>query len=790
MLEKLPDSYPRLRPIGEDEPESMKINAVVLVMIVCAACAATVSASTKPHHLVSGDDVTWTALGRDENDSMPVGNGDLAANVWTEQNGDLVLLVAKSDAWTELGKLVKLGRVRIRLGPNPFVGDGEFTQTLRLEDGSVEIKRGNDVLTVWVDANRPVLHVEAKLKHPSTLQAKLELWRTQTVPYDKPSPEKGGMFELGHHSVPMDFAADTVLPASANEVSWCHFNQSSIFPLVLEQEHLQALSEKYPDPLLHRSFGAALTGPGLVSSDDHTLKSVQPALDLRLDLTALTESSAASPMSWKADLDALAKRVNRVPLNTSRNQHQRWWRDFWDRSWIHVTGTEDANKVSQGYVMQRYMMAASSRGPFPTKFNGGLFTVGHDVPGDRESTVADHNPDFREWGNSYWNQNNRLLYWPLIETGDFDLLKPWFDMYLKDLPAAKERTQIYFHHAGASFIETMYFWGAPNLNDFGWDNPTNQLESEWMRYHIQGSLEVIAQMLCEYDVTRDEEFARTDIVPFADAVLTYYDLHWPRGDDGKIKLSPVQSLETYQVNAVNPTPDIAGLKNVLPRLLALSPELTSHEERAAWNKMLTDLPAIAIGKTADGKLSPSGKGDPNGERAILPAEHYGKASNSENPELYVTFPYRLYGVGKPDLDLARTTFAARRFPDDICWGQDGPQSAVLGLTGVAKKSITDGFTAYGRQHFQWFWGSGHDWTPDLDDGGTGMMTLQLMLLQSDGKRIQLLPAWPKDWTADFKLHAPYQTTIEGHVEAGKVTRLVVTPKDRAKDVVVVSNDSK
>jgi len=41
----------------------------------------------------SGDparnDILWTTLGSSENDSMPIGNGDLAANVWTEQNGDL-----------------------------------------------------------------------------------------------------------------------------------------------------------------------------------------------------------------------------------------------------------------------------------------------------------------------------------------------------------------------------------------------------------------------------------------------------------------------------------------------------------------------------------------------------------------------------------------------------------------------------------------------------------------------------------------------------------------------------
>src|SRR5215469_9811693 len=62
---------------------------------------------------VAGNDVTWTSLGKDENDSMPIGNGDFAANVWTEQNGDIVLLLAKADAWTEMGKLVKLGRLRI-----------------------------------------------------------------------------------------------------------------------------------------------------------------------------------------------------------------------------------------------------------------------------------------------------------------------------------------------------------------------------------------------------------------------------------------------------------------------------------------------------------------------------------------------------------------------------------------------------------------------------------------------------------------------------------------------------
>jgi alpha-L-fucosidase 2 len=760
------------------------ILGVVLIATMFQACYGSAMAASPEKPFVAVNDVTWKTLGNDENDSMPIGNGDLAANVWTEQNGDLILLVAKSDAWSEMGKLLKLGRIRIHIEPNPFAGAVQFTQTLHLEDGSIEIRSGSNVVQVWVDANHPVIHVQARLDHPAMVDAKLELWRTKTHPYNEPSPDKGGLFEFGKHPVPLDFEADTVMPGGNGQVTWYHYNTASLYPLVLDQEHMQAVADKYPDPLLHRCFGAAITGVGLVAADDHTLRSAAPAQNIQLDVVALTQAQVATPAAWKTGLDSLIAADRAVTYASALVAHQQWWRDFWQRSWIHVEGTDDAAKVSQGYIMQRYMMATSSRGKYPVKFNGGLFTVGHDMPDDKESTNADHNPDFRAWGSSYWNQNNRLLYWPLIMTGDYDLLKPWFEVYLQALPMAQDRTQIYYHHAGAAFIETGYFWGLPNLNDFGWDNPSTQLQSAWMRYHIQGTLEVIAQMLDQYDVVRDGDFARTKIVPFADAIVTYYDLQWPHAPDGKLRLTPVQSLETYQVDAVNPTPDLAGLKHVLTRLLQLSPEYSTPGQRDRWSRMIQELPPIAIGKTAKGKLPPFGVGDPDGTPTILPAEVYGKTSNAENPELYTVFPYHLYGLDKPDLALARNTFAARRFPFDHCWGQDGPQAAVLGLTATAQKAVTDEFELYGTERFPWFWKAGGDWIPDLDNGGTGMMTLELMLMQTDGKRIDLLPAWPKDWNAEFKLHAPYETTVEGRVVKGKLVDLKVTPAARKPDVTV------
>jgi len=68
-------------------------------------------------------------------------------------------------------------------------------------------------------------------------------------------------------------------------------------------------------------------------------------------------------------------------------------------------------------------------------------------------------------------------------------------------------------------------------------------------------------------------------------------------------------------------------------------------------------------------------------------------------------------------------------------------------------------------------------------GGVLMKTFQAMLLQTDGRKILLLPAWPKDWDVDFRLHAPYQTVIEGIYRDGNLRSFQVTPETRRADLV-------
>jgi hypothetical protein len=237
----------------------------------------------------------------------------------------------------------------------------------------------------------------------------------------------------------------------------------------------------------------------------------------------------------------------------------------------------------------------------------------------------------------------------------------------------------------------------------------------------------------------------------------------------------------------NPLPDIAGRHYVLGRLKQLPEDTTTPEMRKSWSDLETILPPIPVA-------------DKNGKKVIYPYEPslnqpYDevtktgvKAHNFENPELYAVYPFRLYGLpelGKADLQVARDTYEARTQKGLHCWGQDPMDCAYLGLTDEAKKLVIHDLTNQDkRQKFLAFWDKGHDYAPDEDIGGNGEQTLQLMLMQTEGKKILLLPAWPKDWNCTFKLHAPYKTIVSGRVEGGKIQNLVVDPDSRKADVII------
>jgi hypothetical protein len=166
-----------------------------------------------------------------------------------------------------------------------------------------------------------------------------------------------------------------------------------------------------------------------------------------------------------------------------------------------------------------------------------------------------------------------------------------------------------------------------------------------------------------------------------------------------------------------------------------------------------------------------------------------RVQNEESPQLYPVFPWGMYGVGKPDLEVAINTWnydpIVKKFRSPKGWKQDNIWAARLGLTQAAD-SLLQMKLGDSERRFPSFWGPGFDWTPDHNWGGSGMIGLQEMLMQVDGKKIYLLPAWPKNRDVHFKLHAPYNTTVEATVEGGKLKKLEVLPVERKSDVQVMN----
>ena len=429
---------------------------------------------------------------------------------------------------------------------------------------------------------------------------------------------------------------------------------------------------------------------------------------------------------------------------------------------------DSAAYVSQMYHLQRFVTACAGRGAYPIKFNGTLFTV---PPGPTEN-----DPDYRRWGPGYWWQNTRLPYISLCASGDFDLQRPLFHMYADELlPLCQYRTQHYLGHAGAYYPECIMFWGPVFSETYGW-TPFEQRkdklqESGWHKWEWVGGLELCWMMLDYYEHTLDRDFLRQTALPFSREILTFFDQHYPTNAQGQLVMHPAQALETWW-HCTNAMPELAGCVAVTERLLALPEAVTPGSERAFWERVHAKLPPLPV-RVVDGK------------KALAPAEFFAQKSNCENPELYAVFPFRLFAFNRPHADWAVEALQRRWDRGHSGWRQDDIFMAYLGLTEDARQAIVSRARSHDTsERFPAFWGPNYDWTPDQDHGGVLMKTFQSMLLQTDGRKIFLLPAWPKEWNVEFKLHAPQQTIIEGAYRQGKMQALRVTPESRRADIEV------
>ncbi|RST31820.1 hypothetical protein HMF7854_13975 [Sphingomonas ginkgonis] len=694
----------------------------------------------------------WTSPSKNAGESMPCGAGDIGLNAWVE-GGELLFYIARSGAFDETNSYLKLGRVRVRLDPSPFVAGASFRQELRLADGELVISAGDVAISLWADVEQPVVHVAVESGAPRRATATLESWRLVDRDY---LPDEMSMHRAydGAPVVPrqradtVGFAEGGVLSARRNH------DEDTVFDLLVAQQELTAVKDQLWNPLRGLGFGALMLGPGFAPAGETvgryastpfrgwSLRSARPQRRHSLKIVCHV-ARTDSQDEWLAGLRRLT-RTAAAPA-ASRARSRRWWRGYWERSYILIQpgpARPDSQpwRLGRNYQLFRHMLGANARGDWPTKFNGGNSTVDPEYT-DPKLRLS---PDYRAWGGGEFTaQNQRLVHWPMLKSGDFDLLQPQFDFYRRLRRNAELRTQTYWGHRGACFVEQIENSGLCCGQEWGWQRGWNKpaihmpgVEDSAFVDHLWDTVLEFCLMMLE--VGRFTGTIAEGDLGFIDSCLTFFDEHYRREHarqsgreldaDGHLVLFPGTACETYK-NALNSTVTIAGLDAVLGALLALPATRVGPALRARYAAMRATLPPFSF-RVMEGR------------RTIAPARLWDRIQNVEIPQLYPVFPYGQYGIGRPDLQVAIDTWrvgvdtAAQK--DIKSWHQDAIFCARLGLTEEAARLTARKLDDSGRR-YPAFWGPGHDWAPDHNWGGSGMIGLQEMLMQTPGDAIHLFP---------------------------------------------------
>ena len=756
--------------------------------------------------------VIWNTPSRNSSESMPCGGGDIGMNIWVEE-GDILFYLSRSGTFDENNCQLKQGRFRIRLFPSPFKDAKDFRQELKLKDGYVEVSAGGTQIQLWADVYHPVVHVEITNAQPLRTEVSYENWR-----YKERMIRKGEGQQCSYKWAPPKGAVTTAdfvslsskrkLPGMTkkeNLLLFYHRNpEQTVFDIVVAQQGMENVKSQMMNPLKHLTFGGYLFGDNLEytgTTDNIYAGTDYRAWNFRSSKVSRKEQfcivlhteQTATVEQWEQDLQINLQRIapqgkiSSKIVSQDKKQTRLWWNAFWQRSFIEPIGdTENKNdsdikEITRNYTLFRYMLGCNAYGSVPTKFNGGLFTFAPCHIDEKQAFT----PDYRKWGGGTMTaQNQRLVYWPMLKSGDFDMMSSQFDFYNRMLKNAELRTQVYWQHNGACFCEQIENYGLPNPAEYGFKRPEwfdKGVEyNAWLEYEWDTILE-FCQMILE-----TKNYANADITPYLPLIessLTFFDEHYRqlasrRGrkaldGNGQLVLFPGSACETYKMTN-NASSTIAALRTVL-------------ENYGKKDEMLKTIPPIPL-RYIEIKDSLNPTASPELKQTISPAVSWERINNVETPQLYPVFPWRIYGVGKENLELARNTYfydpEAIKFRSHVGWKQDNIWAACLGLTEEAKR-LTLAKLSNGPHRFPAFWGPGYDWTPDHNWGGSGMIGLQEMLLQTNGEQILLFPAWSKEWDIHFKLHAPGETTVEATLKDGKVTDLKVLPESRKKDIIIM-----
>ena len=418
--------------------------------------------------------IVWKSQSRDAGGSMPCGGYDIGANVWVEDN-ELYLYIDRSGYFDENNQMLKTGRYHFRFGEDPF--GCVFRQELMLEQGYVLIEGEHGRIMIRMDTESPLCMIRMEFCMPMEVTAIYESWRREA--YLVPAEERHSL--ASYMGCPDDiYTWPDAVYTKENEIIFCHQNRNDclLFDRLIREQNLEKVKAGFYNPQKDLIFGGVMSGKGCrycgtergeyagIPCTGYILRSAEAQChEFKIGFYSCFADNE------KVFLDGV-KAVSQEAPDWQKvcDRADLWWKEYWDRSYIFINPDKDENdegfQISRNYALYRYIMGCNARGTYPTKFNGGLFTVDACYSVGREHRGK--TPDFRMWGGgSFTGQNQRLLYWGLLAGGDFEMMPQQFDFYNRLLKNAELRTEEYWGHGGCSFTEQLENIGLPILWNWG-----------------------------------------------------------------------------------------------------------------------------------------------------------------------------------------------------------------------------------------------------------------------------------------------------------------------------------
>jgi hypothetical protein len=389
---------------------------------------------------ISQSDLMYSSPVPRSEEGIPVGNGRMGSLVWTTP-GQLHFQINRVDVYPSNCTSNSFFQAHedycggcafldIDFGEDSFPETG-FRQHLSIYDGNLSIDAQGLSIRITPSASQDVIAVEVD-DHRTTgaaVSATLRMLRYET----------------------RYFGAQSESLALDHMVKVQHRSHTATSQLITREDAI-ALAQDFREGTHCCKSAVAVGFEGrqgrtqIVNETDVRLTAIGKGKTIILIASAATfdQDSDVTAAAFQ-DLDSARTKGSAALTQESQD----WWRTFWSRSFVQLhNGDGVADFVQQNYHYFLYLMAATSRGKLPPKFNGMLWNTGGDQ---------------RAWGSQHWFMNLSCYYEALPATGRFELMDPMYDMYSGMLDSCGRAARQQWGSQGIYIPETVHFDGLEEL---------------------------------------------------------------------------------------------------------------------------------------------------------------------------------------------------------------------------------------------------------------------------------------------------------------------------------------